>query len=315
MTLTPRAPLSDFELNLSAAWNAVRLGSIDRVTAEARAARLMGRSIKHESKLAALQLAVSCVDLTTLEGADTPERVRALCARARRPDPFDASLPAVAAVCVYPELVAVAREALTGSTVRVASVAGAFPSGQSDRAVRLADIRAAVAAGADEIDIVLNRRAFLSGRYSEAFDDIAASKEAAGSAHIKTILETGELGSLDNVRRASLLALAAGSDVIKTSTGKIATAATPPVALVMAEALRDVAERTGIQAGLKLAGGIRTAKQAWGYLALIHETLGPQWLTPTRFRFGASALLNDLVRQWRFQRDGRYARGGDLPVD
>ncbi len=305
----------DLGVPLTAVWGQVRVGAVDTVSAEARAARLMARSIKQSSKRAALELAIRCVDLTTLEGADTAERVRALCARARRPDPLDASVPPVAAVCVYPELVEVAKRSLAGSGIKVASVAGAFPSGQSSRDVRVADIRAAVRAGADEIDIVFNRGAFLSGRFNDVFDDIAASKEAAGAAHLKTILETGELGSLDNVRKASLLALAAGSDVIKTSTGKIGVAATPPVALVMAEALRDVAERTGVVGGLKLAGGIRTAKQAWGYLALVYETLGSSWLTPDLFRFGASSLLNDLVRQWRFQSSGRYARGGDLPVD
>ena len=241
--------------------------------------------------------------------------MRALCARALRPDPDDAGLAPVAAVCVYPSLVAVAREALDGTAVHVASVAGAFPSGQSPLAERLDEIRAAVSDGADEIDTVLNRGALLSGRLDVVHDEVAAAKDACGQAHLKTILETGELGSYEMVRRAAMIAMAAGSDVIKTSTGKLPTSATPPVALCMAEAIRDFAEATGRAVGLKLAGGIRTSTQALGYLALVSETLGTGWLTPERLRFGVSTLLNDIVLQLRFGRSGRYARTGDLPVD
>ncbi len=294
---------------------ALRVGAVDGHALETRAARLVSRSIKRESKRAGLELAVRCIDLTTLEGADTTGKVRALCARARRPDPDDATVPPVAAVCVYPSLVSEARAALAGSGVRVASVAGAFPSGQSPLGERLAEIRAAVADGADEIDIVLNRGALLAGRLDVVHDEVAAAKEACGDAHLKTILETGELGSYEMVRQASMIAMAAGSDVIKTSTGKLPVSATPPVALCMAEAIREFADATGREVGLKLAGGIRTSKQALGYLALVAETLGVAWLTPDRLRFGASTLLNDIVLQLRFARSGRYARTDDLPVD
>lgn len=282
---------------------------------EQRAARLASRSIKREAKRAGLELALRCIDLTTLEGADTPGKVRALCARALRPDPTDPTLPTVAAVCVYPERVADAVSYLAGSGVHVASVAGAFPSGLSALDVRLEDIRRAVADGADEIDIVINRGALLSGQWGVVYDEIAAAKKACGSAHLKTILETGELGSYDMVRLASMIAMAAGSDVIKTSTGKLPVSATPAVALCMAEAIRDYHAQTGTVVGLKLAGGIRTAKQALGYLAIVAETLGRPWLTPRLFRFGASTLLNDIVLQMRFQATGRYPRLGDLPVD
>jgi len=293
----------------------VRVSPVDAVGLEARAAALMGRSIKTSSKLGALDLAIRCMDLTTLEGMDTPGKVRALCAKAVRPDPGAHGIPSVAAVCVYPELVPVAVEAVRGSGVKVASVAGAFPAGLSGLDVRLADIREAVGAGADEIDIVLNRSAFLSGRYRQAFDEIVSSKEACGSAHLKVILETGELGSYDQVRRASHLAMVAGADFIKTSTGKIGTNATPPVALCMAEAIRDHADQTGQVVGLKLAGGIRSAKQSWGYLALIQETLGAEWLTPDRFRIGASSLLNDVLMQIARFRTGRYQRPDDFTND
>jgi deoxyribose-phosphate aldolase len=288
---------------------------VDALALEERAARLAARSVKRESKAAGLELAVRCIDLTTLEGADTPGRVRAMCARALRPDPEDPSLAPVAAVCVYPSLVPVARAALDGTGVHIASVAGAFPSGQSPLAERLDEIRAAVADGADEIDIVLNRGALLAGRLDEVHEEVAAAKEACGDAHLKTILETGELGSYEMVRRAAEIAMQAGSDVIKTSTGKLAVSATPAVALCMAEAIRDHAEATGVAVGLKLAGGIRTSKQALGYLALVAETLGTDWLTPERLRFGASTLLNDIVLQLRFARTGRYALTTDLPVD
>lgn len=294
---------------------APRVAAVDGHALEQRAARLVSRSIKKDSKDAGLELAVRCIDLTTLEGADTPGKVRALCARALRPDPENPAVPPVAAVCVYPALVADARRALGDSGVRVASVAGAFPSGQSPLDTRLEEIRRAVADGADEIDIVLNRNALLAGHPDVVFAEVAAAKDACGPAHLKTILETGELGSYDMVRLAAELAMAAGSDVIKTSTGKIGTSATPPVALCMAEAIRDHHARTGRAVGLKLAGGIRTSKQALGFLALVAETLGTAWLDPERFRFGASTLLNDVVLQMRYRATGRYPRAGYLPVD
>jgi deoxyribose-phosphate aldolase len=293
----------------------VRVTPVDAVGLEARAAALAGRSIKRESKAAALDLAIRCCDLTTLEGADTPGKVAALCAKAMHPDPTDATVPSVAAVCVYPAMVPVAVERLRGSGVLVASVAGAFPSGLGPLETRLDEIRRAVAAGADEIDMVLNRSAFLAGDFATAFDDIAASKEAAGAAHLKVILETGELGSYDQVRRASMLAMAAGADVIKTSTGKISPAATLPVALCMAEAIRDFDDQTGRPVGLKLAGGIRSAKQAWQYLVVVGETLGTDWLRPECFRLGASSLLNDLLMQRRWLATGRYQRPDDFTID
>ncbi|MBX7070042.1 MAG: deoxyribose-phosphate aldolase [Microthrixaceae bacterium] len=293
----------------------VRVRPVDAFALERRAAELGTRSIKGSAQLAAFDLTVRCMDLTTLEGADTPGRVRGLCGRAKHPDPQDPTCPPVAAVCVYPSLVRVAVEATAGSMVKVASVAGAFPSGQSPLANRLDDIRRAVADGADEIDIVIDRGKFLSGRLGECYDEIAAAKQACGPAHLKTILEVGELGSFDAIRRASMLVMAAGSDVIKTSTGKIGTSATPPIALCMAEAIRDFVEQTGRPVGLKLAGGIRTTKQAAHYLVIVNETLGSGWLHPDWFRFGASGLLNDVILQRRFHRTGRYARPSDLPVD
>jgi deoxyribose-phosphate aldolase len=297
------------------AGRSLRVAAVDGYARAQRAARLVARSNTRECKAAGLELAVRCIDLTTLEGMDTPGKVRALCARALRPDPDDPTVPPVAAVCVYPALVAVAAEAVAGTGVHVASVAGAFPSGQSHLDDRLDEIRQAVADGADEIDIVLNRGALLAGRLQDVFDEVAASKEACGPAHLKTILETGELGSYEMTRLASMIAMAAGSDVIKTSTGKLPVSATPATALCMAEAIRDHADATGREVGLKLAGGIRTSKQALGYLALVSETLGTAWLHPDRFRIGASSLLNDILLQLRFRRTGRYARTTDLPVD
>jgi deoxyribose-phosphate aldolase len=300
---------------MSTAMSALRAAPVDGYALEARAARLASRSVKRQSKAAGLELVVRCIDLTTLEGMDTPGRVRALCARAARPDPDDPTVPPVAAVCVYPALVAEARAAVAGTGIRVASVAGAFPSGQSRPAERLEEIRGAVADGADEIDIVLDRGALLAGRLDEVRENVAAAKEACGAAHLKTILETGELGSYDTIRLAAMVAMEGGSDVIKTSTGKLPVSATPATALCMAEAIRDVAEATGREVGLKLAGGIRTSKQALGYLAIVAETLGTRWLDPDRFRIGASSLLNDVLLQLRFARSGRYARTTDLPVD
>ena len=302
-----------FELPLAS--RMPRIGSVDAVGAEARATELGKRSIKKESKLYALELAIRCMDLTTLEGADTPGKVSALASKAIRPDPSDPSVPPVAALCVYPNLVPTAVERLRGTGVRVASVATAFPSGQSPLEVKLADARAAVELGADEVDMVIDRGAFLSGRYTQVYDEIVRVKEACGEAHLKVILETGELGTYDNVRRASLLAMAAGADFVKTSTGKLPSAATPPVCLVMLEAIRDVYEETGRAVGFKAAGGIRTAKQAIQHLVLVHETLGPDWLTPERYRIGASSLLNDVLMQIRFQRTGLYSSPDYFTLD
>jgi len=279
---------------------------VDAVALEERAASLGKRSIKRESKLWALDLAIRCVDLTTLEGADTPGKIVAVCAKAVRPDPSDPAIPSVAAVVIHPALVPVAAGQLKGTGVHVASVAGAFPSGLGPLDERLDEIRDAVEMGADEIDIVLNRSAFLSGRYRLAFEEIASSKEACGSARLKVILETGELGSYDQVRRASVLAMAAGADFIKSSTGKIGVGATPPAALCMMEAARDFFHETGRQVGVKLAGGIRQSKQAIHYLVLLYETLGPEWMTPERFRIGASTLLNDVLMQIHKERSGAY---------
>ncbi len=283
------------------------LPGVDKVGVEARAAALGTRSVKTTAKAAAIDLAIRMVDLTTLEGADTPGKVRALSAKALRPDPADPSCPSVAAICVYPAMVPVAAEVLAGSGVHLASVATAFPSGQAPLEVKLADTRDAVAGGADEIDMVISRGAFLSGRYDFVYDEIVAVKEACGSAHLKVILETGELGTYDNVRRASWLAMLAGADFIKTSTGKVPVAATLPVTLVMLEAVRDFRAQTGRQVGVKPAGGIRTTKDAIKYLVLINETVGDDWLHPGWFRFGASSLLNDLLMQRTKLTTGHYA--------
>ncbi len=283
-----------------------RIGSVDAVALEERAASLARRSIKRESKLQALELAVRMIDLTTLEGADTPGKVAALCSKAVRPDPVDTSVPSVAAVCVYPNLVPTAVARLRDTSVKVASVATGFPSGQTQLETKLAEVREVVEAGADEVDMVIDRGAFLSGRYAKVYDEIVRVKEACGEAHLKVILETGELGTYDNVRRASLLAMAAGADFIKTSTGKVTPAATLPVTLCMLEAIRDVYEETGRMVGMKAAGGIRQAKQAVQYLVVLHETLGLQWLTPDLFRLGASTLLNDVLMQIRKQKTGQY---------
>ncbi len=282
------------------------LAGVDQVGAEGRAAGLATRSIKRESKLWALDTAIRMVDLTTLEGADTPGKVAALCAKGRRPDPTDATAPPVAAICIYPDLVAVAVRALAGSEVKVASVATAFPSGRASLAVKLADVAEAVAAGADEVDMVIDRGAFLTGRYGVVYDEIVAVKAAIGRAHLKVILETGELATLDNVRRASWLAMLAGADFIKTSTGKVSPAAAPAATLVMLEAVRDFAVATGDRVGVKVAGGVRTAKDAIRYLVLVHETAGEEWLHPALFRIGASSLLNDLLMQRTKQRTGAY---------
>ena len=282
-------------------------GTVDQVGLEERAASLAKRSIKKDSKVFALDLAIRCCDLTTLEGSDSPGKIEQLAAKAMRPNPLDPSVPHVAALCIYPRFVAQAAGRLSGSGVKVASVATAFPSGHSSLRARLDEVSRAVSDGANEIDIVISRGAFLAGDEEAVFEEVAASKEVAGSAHIKAILETGELGSYDRIRRASLVALAAGADTIKTSTGKIPAASTLPVALCMAEALRDFADVTGEIRGLKVAGGIRKAKDAIRYLVIINETLGERWLTPDLFRIGASSLLNDLLMQIDFQRSGLYS--------
>ena len=255
------------------------------------------------------------MDLTTLEGQDTAGKVRAMCAKAMVPDPSEPSVPHVAAVCVYPSLVPTARRALRGSAVKVASVATAFPSGQAPLDVKLADVRAAVEAGADEIDMVIDRGAFLSGQIGRVYEEVVAVKDACGDAHLKVILETGELGSYDAVRKASLVAIAGGADFIKTSTGKVTPAATLPVTLCMLEVIRDVHDETGLVIGMKPAGGIRTAKQSVQYLCLLHETLGSDWMTPDLFRFGASSLLNDVLLQLRKQRTGIYRSPDEMTLD
>ncbi|MDQ7910046.1 deoxyribose-phosphate aldolase [Phytohabitans sp. ZYX-F-186] len=291
------------------------LPGVDQVGAEQRAAMLATRSIKTTAKAWAIDLAIRMVDLTTLEGADTPGKVRALSAKARRPDPADPSCPAVAALCVYPSMVPVAAPELAGSGVHLASVATAFPSGQAPLDVKLADTKAAVAAGADEIDMVINRGAFLAGRYQEVYDEIVAVKDACGGAHLKVILETGELATYDNVRRASWLAMLAGGDFVKTSTGKVPVAATLPVTLVMLEAVRDFRAASGRQVGVKPAGGIRTTKDAIKYLVVVNETAGEDWLHPDWFRFGASTLLNDLLMQRTKLKTGRYSGPDYFTVD
>lgn len=291
------------------------LPGVDQVGAEARAAMLASRSIKTTAKQWALDLAIRMVDLTTLEGADTPGKVRSLCAKARRPDPADATAPPVAAICVYPSMVPTAVAELRGSGVHVASVATAFPSGQVPLQAKLADVAAAVAAGADEVDMVIDRGAFLSGAYAEVHRQITAVKRACGDAHLKVILETGELATYDNVRRASWLAMLAGADFIKTSTGKVSPAATLPVTLIMLEAARDFRAMTGRQIGVKAAGGIRSAKDAIRYLVLVNETVGDDWLDPRWFRFGASSLLNDLLMQRTKMATGRYSGPNYFTLD
>lgn len=283
------------------------LPGVDAVGLEARAATLATRSIKKAAKLHAIDTAIRMVDLTTLEGADTERKVRNLCARARRPDPGRPEVPAVAAICVYPDRVATAVDALAGSGVRVAGVATGFPSGRTSLQIKLADTALAVESGAAEVDMVIDRGAFLSGRYGQVFDEIIAVKAACGAAHLKVIMETGELGTYDNVRRASWLALLAGADFIKTSTGKVSPAATLPVTHLMLQAVRDWYAATGALRGVKPAGGIRTTKDAIRYLVAVNEVAGPAWLTPELFRFGASSLLDDLLMQRRTQLDGHYS--------
>ena len=290
------------------------LPGVDQVGAEGRAAMLSTRSIKAASKEQAIDLAISMVDLTTLEGMDTPGKVRALCAKARRPDPTDPTTPHVAAVCVYGDMAAIARDAV-GDALHVAAVATAFPSGRASLAVKLADTHDAVANGADEIDMVIDRGAFLAGRYLDVYDEIVAVKEACGTAHLKVIFETGELRTYDNVRRASYLAMLAGADFIKTSTGKVSPAATLPVTLILLEAVRDWHRQTGQRIGVKPAGGIRTSKDAIRYLVMVNEVCGEAWLTPDLFRFGASSLLNDLLLQRQRMRTGHYSGPDYVTID
>jgi deoxyribose-phosphate aldolase len=291
------------------------LPGVDQVGVEQRAAGLGTRSIKKASKLHAIDLAISMVDLTTLEGADTHGKVRSLAAKAKRPDPERPDVPRVAAVCVYPDMVKTAADELKGTGINIASVATAFPSGRSTMDIKLADTRFAVEQGATEVDMVIDRGAFLSGRYGAVFEEIVKVKQACGDAHLKVILETGELVTYDNVRRASWLALLAGGDFIKTSTGKVQPAATLPVTHVMLQAVRDWKNQTGELRGVKPAGGIRSTKDAIKYLVAVHEVAGPEWLDPHLFRFGASTLLNDLLMQRRTQLDGHYSGPDYVTVD
>ena len=296
-----------------------KLPGVDAVGADARAAMLATRSIKTTSKRWAIDTAITMVDLTTLEGADTEGKVQALCAKAVRPDPTDLSVPSVGAVCVYNDMVSVARnhlDSIGGAHVPVAAVSTAFPSGRASMKVKIQDTQDAIDAGAGEIDMVIDRGAFLSGNYIEVFNEIVAIKEICGDkAHLKVIFETGELVTYDNVRKASYLAMLAGADFIKTSTGKIAPAATPPVVLVMLEAVRDFYEMAGVRIGVKPAGGIRNTKDAIKQLVLVNETAGPEWLTPSLFRIGASALLNDLLMQRMKMDDGYYASPQYVTID
>jgi deoxyribose-phosphate aldolase len=299
------------------------LPGVDAVGLEARAATLATRSIKTTAKAYAIDLAISMIDLTTLEGADTPGKVRSLCAKGSNPDPSDRTTPQVAAICVYSDMAATAKEALAsggGTGIKVASVATAFPSGRAALSVKLADTREAVAAGADEIDMVIDRGAFLAGRYGKVFEEIQAVKEAClrpggEPAHLKVIFENGELSTYDNIRRASWLAMLAGADFIKTSTGKVGVNATLPNTLLMLEAVRDFRAATGTQIGVKPAGGIRSSKDAIRYLVVVNETAGSDWLSPDWFRFGASSLLNDLLMQRQKLKTGRYSGPDYVTVD
>jgi deoxyribose-phosphate aldolase len=288
---------------------------VDAVAVEERAASLAKRSLKKDAKVWGLRLAISMIDLTTLEGKDTAGKVHALCQKAMRPDPSDPDVPHVAAVCVYPTMVPFVKKSLKGSAVHVASVATGFPSGQTFTDIKIQETRETVAAGADEIDMVIDRGAFLSGNYQKVFDEIAEIKEACGPAHLKVILETGELANYDQVRRASLMAMFAGADFIKTSTGKAPTNATLPVTLVMLEAIRDFQHVTGKKIGMKPAGGISNAKLALSYLVLLYETLGGDWMTPDLFRLGASTLLNDILMQLKKEKTGAYQSADYFTID
>ncbi len=289
--------------------------AVDQVGVESRTAMLCKRSIKTKAKIAGLKMAIGMIDLTTLEGKDSPGKVFAMCRKAVRPFEADPSIPSVAAVCVYPNMVPVAKKAVAGSQVKVASVATAFPSGLAPLPIKLDEVKRVVEMGADEVDMVINRGDFLAGEYAKMTDEIVQVKAACGPAHLKVILETGELETYDNVRLASMIAMQAGADFIKTSTGKAAVNATLPVTLVMLEAIRDYYYATGKKIGMKPAGGIRTAKQALQYLVVVNETLGDAWLSPELFRFGASTLLNDILMQLTKQRTGRYQSGDYFTKD
>jgi deoxyribose-phosphate aldolase len=291
------------------------LPGVDQVGCEARAASLGTRSIKTTSKAWAIDTAIGMIDLTTLEGSDTVGKVRSLCAKALVPDPLDPTTPRPAAICVYGDMVATAKAALGDSGIHVAAVATAFPSGRASMSVKLADTRDAVEAGADEIDMVIDRGAFLSGDYLTVFNQIAEVKQACGTAHLKVIMETGELVTYDNVRRASYLSMLAGGDFIKTSTGKVQPAATLPVTLIMLEAVRDWRDLTGSQVGVKPAGGIKTTKDAIKYLVMVSEIAGDDWLSPEWFRFGASSLLNDLILQRQKLATGAYSGADYVTID
>ena len=312
--LTAEAPSSHlYRRSLADALNLAH--GVDAVALEARAASLATRSLKKGAKVEGLRLIITMMDLTTLEGKDTKGKVYALCQKAMRPDPSDRDIPPVAAVCVYPTMVAAVKSALKGSGVKVAAVATGFPSGQTFTSIKVQETRETVAAGADEIDLVIDRGAFLSGNYQKVFDEIAEVKEACGPAHLKVILETGELANYDQVRKASMIAMFAGADFIKTSTGKVGTNATLPVTLAMLEAIRDFRHETGVKIGMKPAGGIATAKLAISYLVTLYETLGPEWMNNESFRFGASSLLNDVLMQLRKEKTGAYQSGDYFTID
>ncbi|HMQ79309.1 MAG TPA: deoxyribose-phosphate aldolase [Ignavibacteria bacterium] len=280
--------------------------AVDETGAKERAASIAGRSIKKQSKVRAIKLAVSMIDLTTLEGKDSDGKVHALCQKGIHPIEGSSEIPHVAAICVYPNMIRTAKSALAGSGVKVASVATGFPGGQVPMKLKIDEVKKVVSMGADEVDMVISRGQFLEGNYRYTFDEVTAVKEACGDAHLKVILETGELETFDNVRKASIISMLAGADFIKTSTGKVQPAATLPVTLVMLEAIRDFYNETGKITGMKPAGGIKTTKDAIAYLCLVNETLGDTWLTPDLFRMGASSLLNDLLMQYKKEQTGIY---------
>jgi deoxyribose-phosphate aldolase len=313
ITQSPAFPPALFRRSIADALEMAH--GVDAIAAEERAASLAKRSLKKDSKVWGLKLIISMMDLTTLEGKDTQGKVWALCQKAIRPDPGDRDIPHVAAVCVYPAMVPFVKQAVAGTGIHIASVATGFPSGQTYIDVKVSETRQAVAAGADEIDMVIDRGAFLSGNYQKVFDEIAEVKEACGPAHLKVILETGELANYDQVRKASLVAMFAGADFIKTSTGKVTTNATLPVTLVMLEAIRDFLHVTGKKIGMKPAGGIANAKLALAYLVLLYETMGGEWMTNDLFRFGASSLLNDVLMQLRKEKTGAYQSGDYFTLD
>ena len=291
------------------------LSGVDKVGVEERAAKLATRSIKTTAKKEGIDLSIRMIDLTTLEGMDTKGKVKTLCAKAKRPDPLDNSVPSVAAVCVYSDLVSIAKENLTGTNIKVAAVATGFPAGRVSLAAKLQDTNDAVSQGADEIDMVIDRGAFHEGRFFDIYEQILTIKEACMSAHLKVILETGELKTYDNVKKASWIAMLAGADFIKTSTGKVQPTATLPVTLVMLQAINEFERATGKIIGMKPAGGIKTTKDAMKYLVLVKETLGDRWLSPDLFRFGASSLLNDLLMQRQKLKTGAYSGPDYVTVD